>query len=40
MNSVGRDVLGAPKLGDGSPWTPVVKVKGGAVGFYSIKVTK
>ena len=31
---------GATKLGDGSPWTPEVKVKGGASGFYSIKVTK
>ena len=31
---------GASKLGDGSPWTPEVKVKGGASGFYSIKVTK
>ena len=31
---------GASKLGDGSPWTPSLKVKGGASGFYSIKVTK
>ena len=31
---------GASKLGDGSPWTPEVKVKGGPCGFYSIKVTK
>ena len=31
---------GASKLGDGSPWTPAITVKGGASGFYSIKVTK
>ena len=31
---------GASKLGDGSPWTPSLKVKGGDSGFYSIKVTK
>ena len=31
---------GASKLGDGSPWTPEVKVKGCTSGFYSIKVTK
>ena len=31
---------GASKLGDGSPWTPEITVKGGASGFYSIKVTK
>ncbi len=31
---------GATKLGDGSPWTPEITVKGGTSGFYSIKVTK
>ena len=31
---------GASKLGDGSSWTPEITVKGGATGFYSIKVTK
>ena len=31
---------GASKLGDGSPWTPAITVKGDASGFYSIKVTK
>ena len=28
------------KVGDGQPWTPAVKVKGGASGFYSIRVSK
>lgn len=31
---------GASKLGDGTAWTPEIKVKGGASAFYSIKVTK
>ena len=31
---------GASKQGDGQPWTPPVTVKGGASGFYTIKVEK
>lgn len=31
---------GDSKLGDGTKWTPNIKVKGGASGFYTIKVTK
>ena len=31
---------GASKQGDGQPWTPTITVKGGASGFYSIKVEK
>ena len=27
-------------VGDGQPWTPAVTVKGGASGFYSIRVSK
>lgn len=33
-------VDGDSKLGDGTKWTPEIKVKGGASAFYSIKVTK
>lgn len=31
---------GDSKVGDGSKWTPEITVKGGASGFYTIKVTK
>ena len=33
---------GAPKttVGDGQPWTPTLTVKGGASGFYTIRVSK
>ncbi len=31
---------GASKQGDGRPWTPPITVKGGASGFYRIKVGK
>ena len=31
---------GATKQGDGQPWTPTITVKGGASGFYRIKVGK
>ncbi len=31
---------GATKDGDGSPWTPAITVKGGASGFYTIRVDK
>ena len=31
---------GASTVGDGRPWTPAVKVKGGASGFYTIRVSK
>ena len=31
---------GATKQGDGQPWTPTITVKGGASGFYTIKVEK
>lgn len=33
-------VDGATKQGDGLPWTPTITVKGGASGFYTIKVDK
>ena len=38
--TLGTMANGASKVGDGQPWTPPVTVKGGASGFYSIKVTK
>ena len=31
---------GASTLGDGQPWTPKITVKGGASGFYTIRVEK
>ena len=31
---------GDSKLGDGKKWTPNITVKGGASGFYTIKVEK
>jgi hypothetical protein len=31
---------GATKQGDGQPWTPTITVKGGASGFYTIRVGK
>ena len=31
---------GDATVGDGQPWTPAVKVKGGASGFYTIRVSK
>ena len=31
---------GDTTVGDGQPWTPAVKVKGGASGFYTIRVSK
>ena len=31
---------GDSKIGDGTAWTPEIKVKGGASAFYSIRVTK
>ena len=31
---------GDTMVGDGRPWTPAVTVKGGASGFYSIRVSK
>ncbi len=31
---------GDPKIGDGNPWTPEIKVKGGTSAFYTIEVTK
>ena len=34
------DADGDSKVGDGAPWTPKVTVKGGASGFYSIRVSK
>ena len=32
--------IGDSTVGDGQPWTPTIKVKGGASGFYSIRVSK
>lgn len=31
---------GATTVGDGNPWTPTLTVKGGASGFYLIRVDK
>lgn len=31
---------GVPAVGNGQPWTPAVTVKGGASGFYTIRVSK
>lgn len=31
---------GDSKVGDGEPWTPEIKVKGGSAAFYSIGVGK
>ena len=31
---------GDKTIGNGQPWTPTIKVKGGASGFYSIRVSK
>lgn len=36
----GASVTGDATVGDGRPWTPKVTVKGGASGFYSIRVSK
>jgi len=38
--TLGAMADGATKQGDGEPWTPEIKVKGGTSGFYSIKVEK
>ena len=38
--TLGAMADGDSTLGDGSAWTPSISVKGGASGFYSIKVTK
>ena len=34
------NTTGDATVGDGRPWTPKVTVKGGASGFYSIRVSK
>ena len=36
----GANTTGDATVGDGQPWTPKVTVKGGASGFYSIRVSK
>ena len=38
--TLGAMADGDSTVGDGQPWTPAVKVKGGASGFYSIRVSK
>jgi len=35
--TLGDMVVGASKIGDGQPWTPTLKVKGGTSGFYAIR---
>ena len=38
--SLGELKAGDSTIGDGQPWTPKVTVKGGASGFYLIRVSK
>ena len=38
--TLGGMVDGDSKVGDGEPWTPEIKVKGGNSAFYSIGVGK
>lgn len=40
LGEMAADADGDSKVGDGAPWTPKVTVKGGASGFYSIRVSK
>lgn len=40
LGEMAADADGDSKVGDGQPWTPKVTVKGGASGFYSIRVSK
>ena len=38
--TLGAMADGDSTVGDGKAWTPTVKVKGGASGFYTIRVSK
>ena len=40
LEAMEADADGDQTVGDGQPWTPNVTVKGGASGFYSIRVSK
>lgn len=40
LEAMEADADGDATVGDGQPWTPKVTVKGGASGFYSIRVSK
>lgn len=40
LEAMAADTAGDTKVGDGQPWTPTVKVKGGTSGFYTIRVSK
>ncbi len=40
LEAMEANTTGDSTVGDGQPWTPKVTVKGGASGFYSIRVSK
>ena len=40
LDAMEANETGDSTIGDGAPWTPKVTVKGGASGFYSIRVSK
>ena len=40
LEAMEANATGDSTIGDGQPWTPKVTVKGGASGFYSIRVSK
>ena len=40
LEAMEANTTGDSTIGDGAPWTPKVTVKGGASGFYSIRVSK
>lgn len=40
LEAMEANTTGDSTIGDGAPWTPNVTVKGGASGFYSIRVSK
>ncbi len=40
LEAMEANTTGDRTVGDGQPWTPTIKVKGGASGFYSIRVSK
>ena len=40
LEAMEANTTGDSTVGDGQPWTPNVTVKGGASGFYSIRVSK
>lgn len=40
LEAMEANTTGDSTIGDGEPWTPELKVKGGASGFYTIRVSK